>query len=511
MNAPTPNTLTRRAALISVIALLSTLPLGCGDGELTLGAGGPGNYGTNPDVNVDQEWLTIGNIPAQDLANIQVQRNAIDQGLLLGKGAIADEINLTLEDMGVPTRYVPSTDSGTDYVPVNVGAITSCPFLPVPSAPKGTTDCRTLADRATVAAYTRISDLEGDNPLGSAFDSQRQDNEFWYEQGIITGFDNEAITAMRIVRQLELCDQDLEPRESAYEAGVEAGRQLYIERLNERFVEVGIDINYPDDNRQIEVCAADQALLMPARSRALEAAEQRAADQPLCADYNPGTVDEVADLADAEGQYLEGIRRGIESEHSLAEEKIFRVVPCNVSDPLVFDIAGDGVRLVPVHSSRANFDLFAVGVEQRTAWIQGDDALLVLDQNGNGSIDNGRELFGNFIGKSGYDEVATGFDKLALLDSDDNGVIDRHDAAFGDLRLWQDVDSDGQSQPSELHRLQTLGVSAIVLAAQRIYASDPQLTHRGQFVRTPTSMLETGSAMGSVYDAWFRYGRALPR
>ena len=211
------------------------------------------------------------------------------------------------------------------------------------------------------------------------------------------------------------------------------------------------------------------------------------------------------------GRGLEGIRRGIESEHSLAEEKIFRVVPCNVSDPLVFDIAGDGVRLVPVHSSRANFDLFAVGVEQRTAWIQGDDALLVLDQNGNGSIDNGRELFGNFIGKSGYDEVATGFDKLALLDSDDNGVIDRHDAAFGDLRLWQDVDSDGQSQPSELHRLQTLGVSAIVLAAQRIYASDPQLTHRGQFVRPQTSMLETGSAMGSVYDAWFRYGRALPR
>lgn len=510
MNAHTPNT-TRRAALISVIALLSALALGCGEGELTLGAEQTGQYGTNSNINVDEEWLTVGNIPAQELQIIEVQREAIDMGLTLGKEAIADEINLSLEDMGVPTRYVPSTDTGTDYIPVNVGAIRSCPFLEPSSTPRGTTDCRTLADRATVAAYTRITSIQDDNPLDSHFDRSREDSEFWYEQGIITGFDNEAITAMRIVRQLELCDQDLEPRESAYEAGVEAGRQLYIERLNDRFVEVGIKIHYPDDNRQIEVCAADQALLMPARSRALESTDQYAADNPLCADYAPDTVDEIAELDDADRQYLDGIRRGIESEHSLAEEKIFRVVPCNVSDPLILDIAGNGVQLVPVTRSQATFDLFGVGVAQRTAWIQGDDALLVFDRDGSGTIDDGHELFGNFVGETGYHEVATGFDHLALLDTDGNGLISALDQDFARLQLWQDTNSDGHSEPGELHSLQELGVAAIVLAAQRIHSSDPQLTHRGQFIRTPASMFQTGAATGSVYDAWFRFGRAVPR
>ena len=40
------------------------------------------------------------------------------------------------------------------------------------------------------------------------------------------------------------------------------------------------------------------------------------------------------------------------------------------------------------------FDHNADGVKTGTGWLNGDDAWLVLDRDGNGTIDSGRELFG---------------------------------------------------------------------------------------------------------------------
>ena len=62
--------------------------------------------------------------------------------------------------------------------------------------------------------------------------------------------------------------------------------------------------------------------------------------------------------------------------------------------PLVLDLNGDGLAISNVGNGVA-FDLLARGNSVRTAWIQDDDALLVLDVNGNGVIDSGSELFGN--------------------------------------------------------------------------------------------------------------------
>src|SRR5690606_5782393 len=127
--------------------------------------------------------------------------------------------------------------------------------------------------------------------------------------------------------------------------------------------------------------------------RALDGIDADTANDPLCGSFNPSNPDEVNRLAEAEDRYAEGMRRGIDAEHSLAEEKIFRIVPCNVGDPIVLDIAGDGVNVLPVSRSEVDFDLFDLDDPVRTAWIQGDDALLALDKDANGTIDNGRELF----------------------------------------------------------------------------------------------------------------------
>ena len=51
-------------------------------------------------------------------------------------------------------------------------------------------------------------------------------------------------------------------------------------------------------------------------------------------------------------------------------------------------------------------------------------------------------------------------------------MIDARDAVFASLRLWQDINHDGASEPGELHTLSELGLKSIGLGYKESKRAD---------------------------------------
>ena len=171
-------------------------------------------------------------------------------------------------------------------------------------------------------------------------------------------------------------------------------------------------------------------------------------------------------------------------------------------DPIILDLDGNGIKTVGL-TANVHFDYDNDGILTQTGWVGNGDALLVLDRNSNGKIDNGAELFGDYtpITRTNVDGTTTttyapnGFAALASLDSNGDGIIDANDAAFADLKLWRDTNQNGtvdQSANGNSGELITLADAGIVslnlnnVLKNQATGNGNLLTREGSFTKQTT-------------------------
>src|SRR6185503_12495823 len=159
--------------------------------------------------------------------------------------------------------------------------------------------------------------------------------------------------------------------------------------------------------------------------------------------------------------------------------------------PIAFDLDGDGLRTIALGDTLGTFDLLNTGTPIRSGWLSAEDGFLALDRNGNGLIDSRSELFGG--------EVGEGFAQLAALDGNGDGRIDASDAAFGELLVWQDRNSNHATDEGELSSLSERGIAGLDTG----YTVRVERQNGNRIIERSTATLDDGRTI-EMSDVYFR-------
>ncbi|HSR67117.1 MAG TPA: hypothetical protein VLU25_04190 [Acidobacteriota bacterium] len=157
------------------------------------------------------------------------------------------------------------------------------------------------------------------------------------------------------------------------------------------------------------------------------------------------------------------------------------------------------------------FDLNGDGHRERVSWTAAGSraGFLVLDRNGNGVIDSGRELFGNFTSQPALAD-RNGFHALGVFDEESeggnqDGLISAEDSVFPSLGLWYDWNHDGRSQADELVSVAATSIRKIPLT----FTTSRRTDGFGNEFRYWTRLETTTGSLFAV-DVFLLIGPPLP-
>ncbi len=176
-------------------------------------------------------------------------------------------------------------------------------------------------------------------------------------------------------------------------------------------------------------------------------------------------------------------------------EENYEMIEVSMCDPLVINLNGN---IADLSDQTFFFDIDADGEKDKISRLAEGSGYLALDKNGDGTINDGRELFGTTSGD--------GFADLAGYDEDGNGFIDEGDEIFYKLKIWT-MDENGKEK---LVPLAEAGVGAIGL--QNV-STDFALTNeanerKGMIRKTGFFLYENGTAGSIQHVDVTRYNQA---
>ena len=169
--------------------------------------------------------------------------------------------------------------------------------------------------------------------------------------------------------------------------------------------------------------------------------------------------------------------------------------------PVILDLDGRGIATTSVTASGVRYDLDRDGLADRTSWIGATEGFLFLDRDKNGTVSNAGEF--SFVGDLAG--AASDLAGLAAFDSNADSILSAADTRFGEFRIWQDTNSNGVAETTEILTLAAAGVRSINLkATANTFAATPGdvgIVARGSYTRTTGVVMDLIDATLSYISA----------
>ncbi|MEA4926881.1 MAG: hypothetical protein VB084_16430 [Syntrophomonadaceae bacterium] len=176
-----------------------------------------------------------------------------------------------------------------------------------------------------------------------------------------------------------------------------------------------------------------------------------------------------------------GLELNVSRDFAYSSNINFRAGDAVKVDPLVINLDTPSASLT---ETKFAFDLDADGTAENISFVGPGSGFIALDQNNDGIINDGSELFGTRSGD--------GFKDLAAYDTDNNGWIDENDPIYDKLRIW----TKNEAGQDVLLALGQKGVGAIFLgsAATNFSLKDAGNQLNGEISKTGIYLNEDGTA-----------------
>lgn len=158
--------------------------------------------------------------------------------------------------------------------------------------------------------------------------------------------------------------------------------------------------------------------------------------------------------------------------------------------PVVLDLDNDGVELLGM-AAGVSFDWNQDGMAERSGWVAADDGLLVYDYDSDRVVN-----FANEISLKDYKPGAnTDLEGLQAFDTNEDGIFDENDEEWGSFGVWQDKNSNGQTDEGEFQKMEETDITSINLQSDGEYREES-----GNIIYGESTFQKEDGRIGEVGD-----------